>query len=143
LIREEERSCRLPERKPSAGWGHGNSTRIWIQLEKSFPLFSRTWTGFGSYELYYDSRFDKWGQRHRLIGGVSIPIVSWSSVDIFYGYHVENEPKDEDAGALGIAFGFYFNWDEKGFRLAKSAASLPPSSVPWRTGMENRERFLE
>jgi len=113
------------EGKPGNSWRYRNR----IQLEKSFPVFSRTWTGFASYEIYYDSRFDTWGQRNRLIGGVSVPVVDWASVDVFYGYHVENEPKDEDAGALGIAFGFFFNWDEKGFRLAKSAAAPPPSPV--------------
>lgn len=115
-------------------WLEGKSSNTWryrnrIQLEKPFPVFSRTWTGFGSYELYYDSRYDTWGQRHRLIGGVSVPVTDWASVDVFYGYHVETKPKDESAGALGIAFGFFFNWDEKGFRLAKSAAVPPANPV--------------
>jgi len=37
-----------------------------------------------------------------------VPIVKWSSVDVFYGYHSEIKPKKETGGALGIAFGFYF-----------------------------------
>jgi hypothetical protein len=79
-----------------------------IQIEKPFPVFSKTVTGFASYELYYDSRFNKWGQRHRFIAGVSVPITDWASVDVFYGYHIETAPKDESGDALGIAFGFYF-----------------------------------
>ena len=79
-----------------------------IQLEKPFPVFSKTLTSFVSYEIYYDSRFDTWGQRQRVIAGVSVPIVKWSSVDVFYGYHSEIKPKKETGGALGIAFGFYF-----------------------------------
>jgi hypothetical protein len=31
-----------------------------------------------------------------------------TSVDIFYGYHRETEPKVEKADAVGIAFGIYF-----------------------------------
>lgn len=79
-----------------------------LQLEKGFSLLSWQLTGFASYEIYYDSRYDKWGQRHRVIAGVSIPVVDWASVDVFYGYHSETEPKDETGSALGIAFGFYF-----------------------------------
>ena len=79
-----------------------------VQIEKEFFAFSRNMTGFASYEFYYDSRFNKWGQRHRFIGGVSIPLVKWASVDVFYGYHIETEPKDESGAALGIAFGLYF-----------------------------------
>ena len=79
-----------------------------IQIEKSFQAFHKTMTGFASYEIYYDSRYDKLGQRHRFIGGVSVPIVDWASVDVFYGYHVETKPRDETGAALGIAFGIYF-----------------------------------
>jgi len=78
-----------------------------IQMEKAIKAFSRTLTGFGSYEMYYDSRYDKWGQRHRFIGGVSIPIVDGLSVDVFYGYHIETKPKRETGGAIGVAFGIY------------------------------------
>ena len=79
-----------------------------IQMEKTLRIFSKQWTAFGSYEMYYDSRYDKWGQRNRFIGGVSVPVVEWFSVDLFYGYHVETRPRKETGGALGIALGFYF-----------------------------------
>ena len=79
-----------------------------IQIEKPFKVFSRKWTGFTSYEIYYDSRYDEWGQRQRLIAGVSIPIKEWFSVDVFLGYHIETKPKDESGAALGVAFGLYF-----------------------------------
>ena len=76
-----------------------------IQMEKTFKAFSRTLTGFGSYEMYYDSRYDKWGQRNRFIGGVSVPLIAWFSVDVFYGYHIETKPKRETGGAIGVAIG--------------------------------------
>ncbi len=79
-----------------------------LQIEKPFTVFTQEWTGFASYELYYDSRFNRWGQRHRIITGVSVPYSEWGSVDVFLGYHVETEPKKETGAALGIAFGFYF-----------------------------------
>ena len=83
-----------------------------IQLEKPFPVFSKSWTGFASYEMYYDSRYNKWGQRQRIIAGISVPIVKWSSVDIFYAYHSEIRPIKETGSALGVAFGLYFGpWD--------------------------------
>ncbi len=81
-----------------------------IQMEKAINALSRTWTGFGSYEMYYDSRYDKWGQRHRFIGGVSAPIVDWLSVDVFYGYHIETKPKRETGGAIGVAIGISIPW---------------------------------
>ena len=79
-----------------------------VQIERPFEVFSKTFTGFTSYEMYYDSRYDKWGQRHRFIGGVSVPIYKQFSVDVFYGYHVETKPNVESGSALGIAFGLYF-----------------------------------
>ena len=80
-----------------------------IQLEKPFDIFEHTLTGFASYELYYDSRYDILVQRQRFIGGISIPIVENKlSVDLFYGYHVESEPKKETGDAVGIAIGIYF-----------------------------------
>ena len=78
-----------------------------IQLEKPITLVGTTLTGFGSYELYYDTRFDAW-QRQRAILGVSIPMGSKASIDLFYGYHRETRPKIEQADAFGIAFGIYF-----------------------------------
>lgn len=79
-----------------------------VQLDKDFEVFSHKLTGFSSYELYYDSRYNRWGQRHRIITGVSVPLKDWCSVDVFYGYHVETEPKKETGSALGIAVGLYF-----------------------------------
>ena len=79
-----------------------------VQLEKPFPVFSQQWAGFASYELYYDSRFDEWGQRQRVIAGVSVPLSKWASVDVFYGYHLEIKPKRETGSALGVAFGLSF-----------------------------------
>lgn len=78
------------------------------QLDKPFEVFSHVLTGFASYELYYDSRYYRWGQRHRIITSVSAPLKDWCSVDVFYGYHVETKPKEETGSALGIAFGLYF-----------------------------------
>lgn len=77
-----------------------------LQLEKPFKVGKATWTGFGSFEMYYDTRFDSWARR-RVIAGVSIPIVDWFSIDVFYGQHHESDPKEENAGAIGIAFGLY------------------------------------
>jgi hypothetical protein len=77
----------------------------WRNCSASFREHGRV---FGSYELYYDSRYSRWGQRHRFIGGVSIPLAERASVDLFYGYHIETAPKDETGDAVGIAFGFYF-----------------------------------
>ena len=79
-----------------------------VQVERGIPIFSWKWTGFGSYEIYYDSRYNTLGQRHRFIGGVSIPVTKWFSVDLFPAYHIETKPKRESGGAFGIAFGFYF-----------------------------------
>jgi len=79
-----------------------------VQIEKGFPIFSMKWTGFGSYEIYYDSRYNTLGQRHRFIAGVSVPITKWLSVDMFPAYHIETKPKHETGGAFGVAIGLYF-----------------------------------
>jgi len=81
-----------------------------VQLEKPFEIFEDySLTGFASYELYYDSRYNTTVQRQRFIGGVSIPLLENKlSVDIFYGYHVESVPKKETGDAVGVAFGIYF-----------------------------------
>lgn len=92
------------ENDPSSSFRYRNR----LQLEKPFPVGSMEWTGFGSYEIYYDSRFDEWGQRQRFIGGVSVPLAKWVSVDVFYGYHIETKPARESGDALGIAIGIYF-----------------------------------
>jgi hypothetical protein len=91
----------------------GEDTLSWryrnrSQLEKPFTIFDHTITGFVSYEMYYDSRYNRWGQRHRYIAGVSVPIKEWLSVDVFYGYHIESKPKYQTGGAVGIAIGLYF-----------------------------------
>jgi hypothetical protein len=78
------------------------------QFERPLRLLSHDFTGFASYEFYYDSRYDEWGQRQRVIAGVSVPVVERFSVDVFGAYHIETEPKVEDGEALGIAFGLYF-----------------------------------
>ena len=82
-----------------------------IQFEKGFHVFSlpRKWTVFASYEIYYDSRYNRLGQRHRFIAGVSIPVFKWLSVDLFPAYHVETEPKHETGAAFGVAIGIYLN----------------------------------
>ncbi len=92
---------------PSSSFRYRNR----IQLEKGFPVFSlpRNWTGFASYEIYYDSRFNRLGQRHRFIAGVSVPIFKWLSVDVFPAYHIETEPKEESGAAIGVAIGIYLN----------------------------------
>jgi len=79
-----------------------------MQIEKPFPVFSWMITGFGSYEPYYDSRYDKLIRRHRFVGGVSIPIVKWLALGVFYDYYIETAPKKETGGAIGIAIGIYF-----------------------------------
>jgi hypothetical protein len=88
---------------PSSSFRYRNR----IQFERGFPVFSRTLTGFASYEIYYDSRYNKLGQRHRFIAGVSVPIFKWLSVDVFPAYHIETEPKEESGAALGVAIGIY------------------------------------
>jgi len=89
------------------GGGFSVRYRNRVMLEKPIPMFGRDITGFGSYEIYYDSNHSAWS-RQRLIGGGSVPIVDWLSVDLFYGYHIETRPKDETAGAWGLAIGLYF-----------------------------------
>ena len=79
-----------------------------VQVEKTFTALSRPLTGFLSYEFYYDSRYDEWGQRQRVIAGASLSLTDWLSVDVFPAYHYETKPKSEDAVALGVAFGIYF-----------------------------------
>ena len=91
----------------------GENTLSWryrnrSQIEKPFTVFDHTITGFASYEIYYDSRYNQFGQRNRFIAGVSVPIKEWLSVDVFYGYHIETKPKHETGGAIGIAIGLYF-----------------------------------
>ena len=91
----------------------GENTLSWryrnrSQIEKPFTVLDHQITGFASYEIYYDSCYNKMGQRNRLIAGVSVPIKEWLSVDVFYGYHIESKPKYETGGAIGIAIGLYF-----------------------------------
>jgi len=78
-----------------------------LQIEKSLQIGTRMWTGFASYELYFDTRFSAWSRR-RIIVGFSVPFTDWLAVDLFYGYHNEQRPKQENAGAVGIAIGLLF-----------------------------------
>ena len=64
-------------------------------------------TWFASYELYYDTKYEEW-VRQRLIGGFSYPFTDWLTTDLFYGYHVVTVPEKENAGAWGLAIGFWF-----------------------------------
>ena len=77
------------------------------QLERPISIFGYCPTGFASYELYYDTQYDDW-VRQRIIGGASFPLREWLTVDLFYGYHVVSKPKRENAGAWGLAIGFWF-----------------------------------
>jgi len=78
-----------------------NETRVVLDL-KWFHDFGGGWLLSDRNRLDL-RRFDTWGQRQRVIAGVSVPIVRWASVDVFYGYHSEIKPKKETGGALGIA----------------------------------------
>ena len=60
------------------------------------------------HHLTYFSRYDEWGQRQRVIAGVSVPFNDRFSVDVFGAYHLETKPKREEGEALGVAFGLYF-----------------------------------
>jgi hypothetical protein len=82
--------------------------RLQLEVPITLPLIDKVITGFGSYENYYDSRYGGIGQRHRFIGGISIPFSKRFSTDVFYGYHIETKPKRETGEAFGVAFGFYF-----------------------------------
>ena len=86
-------------------WSYRYRNRI--MLEKPFPVFSKFWTGFASYEIYWDSRFSGIA-RQRIIAGVSVPLASWSAIDVFYAYHYESKPKPEHGNAIGIAFSLMF-----------------------------------
>jgi hypothetical protein len=100
-----------------------------LMLEKPFELLSQHLTGFGSYELYYDSRWNSWGQRQRLIAGVSIPVTVYASIDIFGAYHVEKKPKFEDGEAMGVAFGLFFlGWGWGGLLPSSHSVCVAPCS---------------
>ena len=77
------------------------------QLERPISIFGYRPTGFTSYEVYYDTKYDDW-VRQRIIVGGSFPVQEWLTVDLFYGYHVVSKPKPENAGAWGLAIGFWF-----------------------------------
>lgn len=78
-----------------------------VMLEKPFTLFDHEFTGFGSYELFYDTRHQAFS-RHSLTLGISVPLGRWLAADVFFTKDYAINPPKDTVGAFGLALCFDF-----------------------------------
>jgi hypothetical protein len=78
-----------------------------LMIEKTTLLFDRSIGWYGSYEFYYDSRYDR-TTRRRAIVGVSVPVTRMIAFDLFYSRTREVFPTGKTTASVGFALGLFF-----------------------------------
>ncbi|MCI0387648.1 MAG: DUF2490 domain-containing protein [Acidobacteria bacterium] len=76
-----------------------------LMLERDFSVNSFRFTGYGSAEVYYDTRFDTFN-RTRFVIGVAFPVCRVFGLDFSYNRQNDTKSTPNHVNALGINFVF-------------------------------------
>jgi Protein of unknown function (DUF2490) len=76
-----------------------------LMLERDFGLGDFRFTGYGSAEVYYDSRFDTFN-RNRFIFGIAFPVTHRFGLDLNYARQNDSRSKPYHVNAIGIILVF-------------------------------------
>ncbi len=85
------------------------STRIRerAKLERDVEFEGYTFTPYGSAEIYYDTRFNRFA-RNRFILGAVFPVTKHFSVDAYIARQNDSRPQIKHVNALGLTLTFTF-----------------------------------
>jgi Protein of unknown function (DUF2490) len=72
-----------------------------LMLERDFIIADFRFTGYGSAEVYYDSRYDTFN-RNRFIFGVVLPLSKHFSLDLNYARQNDSRSEPNHVNAIGI-----------------------------------------
>lgn len=72
-----------------------------LQLERDFDIGDIQFTGYGSAELYYDSRYDMFN-RNRFVFGFVLPFSKHIGLDLFYARQNDSRSQPNHVNAIGI-----------------------------------------
>jgi Protein of unknown function (DUF2490) len=72
-----------------------------LMLQRDFILADFRFTGYGSAEVYYDSRYDTFN-RNRFVFGVVLPLSRHFGLDLNYARQNDNRSKPYHVDAIGI-----------------------------------------
>jgi hypothetical protein len=72
-----------------------------LMLERDFSVADFRFTGYGSAEVYYDSRFDTFN-RNRFIFGVVLPLSKHFGLDLNYARQNDSRSKPNHVNAIGV-----------------------------------------
>jgi hypothetical protein len=76
-----------------------------LMLERDFSLADLRFTGYGSAEVYYDSRFDTFN-RNRFVFGVVLTLSKHFGLDINYARQNDSRSKPYHVNAIGVILVF-------------------------------------
>jgi hypothetical protein len=76
-----------------------------LMLERDFSIGDFRFTGYGSAEVYYDSRFDTFN-RNRFIFGIAFPVTNCFGLDLSYARQNDSRSKPYHVKAVGIILVF-------------------------------------
>jgi hypothetical protein len=76
-----------------------------LMLERDFGIGNFRFTGYGSAEVYYDSRFDTFN-RNRFIFGVAFPVTNRFGLDLNYARQNDSRSQPNHVNAIGIILVF-------------------------------------
>jgi len=76
-----------------------------LMLERDFGIRDFRFTGYGSAEIYYDSRFDTFN-RHRLVVGTTFPVAKHFALDLSYARQNDSRSQPNHVNAIAVVLVF-------------------------------------
>jgi Protein of unknown function (DUF2490) len=74
-------------------------------LERDFGIRNFRFTGYGSAEIYYDSRFDTFN-RNRFVIGTTFPVNKHFALDLSYARQNDSRSQPNHVNAIGVVLVF-------------------------------------
>jgi hypothetical protein len=76
-----------------------------LMLERDFGIRNFRFTGYGSAEIYYDSRFDTFN-RNRFVIGTTFPVNKHFALDLSYARQNDSRSQPNHVNAIGVVLVF-------------------------------------
>jgi hypothetical protein len=73
-----------------------------VMIERALPIRDRPFVAYASGELFHDSR-NAGISRMRAVAGVTVPLATRVSCDLYYQYTRDRVPRVADTGTVGLA----------------------------------------
>jgi len=79
--------------------------RVTIERTITFDNFSIT--PYGSAEIYFDTRYDRFS-RHRFMAGAVVPVFKSLSIDVYWSRQSDTRPERKHVNAIGVSLIFNY-----------------------------------